>query len=283
MMQVLKGADVVSAINETIKKELETMTTIPKLAIIRVGEKGDDISYERGATKRMATVGIRVESFVFPEDISHELFQKAFDEINVNPDIDGILLLRPLPRQIDEKEIEKRINPLKDVDGISPLNLAKVFAGEEDGFAPCTAQAVVEMLRFAEIPLEGKRVTIVGRSMVVGKPLAMLLMKENCTVTVCHTRTVDLEETCQHAEILVAAVGRANHLNAAHVGKGSIVIDVGINVDEYGKLCGDVEFNDIASNASLATPVPGGVGTVTTSVLAKNVVKAHQLLQKLEK
>lgn len=166
------------------------------------------------------------------------------------------------------------IDPKKDLDGISPINIAKVFAGDDSGFAPCTAEAVVEVLKANEIALAGKKVTIVGRSMVVGRPLSMLLLKENATVTICHTRTVNLKETCRHGEILIAAAGQAKMLDASYVGNGAVVIDVGINVDENGKLCGDVDFDTLEGTASMATPVPGGVGAVTTAVLAKHLVLA---------
>lgn len=273
-MEILKGADVVSAMNHTMKEELSASAYIPHLAIIRVGEKPDDMSYERGATKRMNTIGLRCDSYVFDEAVSHEAFVEAFQKINTDPDIDGILLLRPLPAHIDEAAIERMIDPAKDVDGISPYNMAKIFAGDESGFAPCTAEAVIEMLDYAGISLSGKRVSIVGRSLVVGKPLAMLCMKRNATVTVCHTRTVNMPDTCKQAEILIACAGRAKMLDSSYVGSDAIVIDVGINMDENDKLCGDVDFVDIQGTASMATPVPGGVGTVTTSVLAKHVIQA---------
>lgn len=273
-MEILKGADVVSAMNSSMKKELEASSYIPHLAIIRVGEKPDDISYERGAAKRMGTIGLRCDSYVFDESITNEAFAKEFQKINTDPDIDGILLLRPLPKHIDETAIEKMIDPAKDVDGISPYNMAKVFAGDESGFAPCTAEAVIEMLDYAGISLSGKRVTIVGRSLVVGKPLAMLCMKRNATVTVCHTKTVNMPNTCKQAEILIACAGRAKMLDSSYVGSDAVVIDVGINMDENNRLCGDVDFEAIQSAASMATPVPGGVGTVTTSVLARHVMQA---------
>lgn len=274
-MEQLKGKDVVAKINKEIKEQLESLNGyIPHLAIIRVGENPDDLSYEKGATKRVETIGLNSTSFVYPKDISNEAFIKAFQSINENPDIDGILLLRPLPKHIDEKYIETIIDPSKDIDGISPINMAKIFTGDDSGFAPCTAQAVIEMLDYLGEPLSGKRVTLIGRSLVVGKPLAMLLIKKNTTVTVCHTRTVDLEGTCRNAEILIAAAGSPKMVNKSHVSEGTIVIDVGINVDENGKLCGDVDFEDIVDVARIATPVPGGVGTVTTSVLAKQLVRA---------
>ena len=277
-MELLKGIDVANAINEKLIKESADMGgRVPKLAIIRVGERPDDMSYERGATKKMEKVGFACESFVFPETIENEAFQKEFDTINDNPEIDGILLLRPLPKHLDEEAVVGRISPEKDLDGISPVNLAKVFAGDKTGFAPCTAEAVVEVLKAAEIPMTGKRVTIVGRSMVVGKPLPMLMVKENATVTICHTRTKDLAGTCRNAEILVAAAGRAKMLNGDYVAQDAVVIDVGINVDENGKLCGDVDYDTIQDKAQAATPVPGGVGAVTTAVLAKHLVRAAGL------
>lgn len=249
---------------------------VPKLAIVRVGEKPDDLSYERGAMKKMEAFGLRVQSYVFPEEIGDGEFREAFARINGDPDVTGILLLRPLPKHICEKAVEQMIDPAKDLDGISPVNIAKVFAGDDSGFAPCTAEAVVEVLKANEIPISGKRVTIVGRSMVVGRPLSMLMLKEHATVTICHTRTADLPGTCKNAEILVAAAGKAKMLNAEYVGQGAIVIDVGINVDENGKLCGDVDFDSIKERAAMATPVPGGVGAVTTAVLAKHLVLAAE-------
>lgn len=274
-MITLKGAEVSAKIKEEVQELLGNLKgTVPKLAIVRVGERPDDLSYERGAMKKMAAFGLEAESCAFPAQISNEDFQKEFKKMNEDPAVTGILLLRPLPKQINEKELENTIDPAKDLDGISPMNIAKVFAGDADGFAPCTAEAVVEMLKANEIPIAGKRAVIVGRSMVVGKPLAMLLMKENATVTVCHTRTVDLPGTCRGAQILVAAAGRAKMLNKDYTGPGAVVIDVGINVDEDGKLCGDVDFASIEEKASMATPVPGGVGAVTTAVLARHLVLA---------
>ena len=271
-MEVLKGAAVTAAIKEQVQGMMEGLEgQPPKLAIVRVGERPDDLSYERGAMKRMEAFGLRAQSYAFPEEINGE---EAFAAINRDPDVTGILLLKPLPPQIPEREIEAMIDPAKDLDGISPVNMAKVFAGEADGFAPCTAEAVVEVLKAYGIPISGKRAVIVGRSLVVGRPLAMLLLKENATVTVCHTRTKNLEEECRRAEILVAAAGRAKMLGASHVGEQAVVIDVGINVDEDGKLCGDVDFASIDGRAAMATPVPGGVGAVTTAVLAKHLAQA---------
>ncbi|HBS89324.1 MAG TPA: bifunctional 5,10-methylene-tetrahydrofolate dehydrogenase/5,10-methylene-tetrahydrofolate cyclohydrolase [Eubacterium sp.] len=274
-MEILKGLPVANAINEKLMEQVKSIEgPLPHLAIIRVGERPDDCSYERGAVKKMDKVGVRCTTYTFDADIDNETFQAEFDKINENPDIDGILMLRPLPKQLDEKQIENKIDPRKDLDGISPLNLAKVYAGDESGYAPCTAEAVIEMLDYAGIDIKGKRVTVVGRSLVIGKPVSMLLMKRNATVTVCHTKTVDMEGTCKNAEILVAAAGAARMIKKDYVADGAVVIDVGINVDDEGNLCGDVDFDAISDIAAAATPVPGGVGSVTTSVLAKHLVKA---------
>ena len=274
-MEILKGLPVANAINEKLMEQVKSIEgPLPHLAIIRVGERPDDCSYERGAVKKMDKVGVRCTTYTFDADIDNETFQTEFDKINENPDIDGILMLRPLPKQLDEKQIENKIDPRKDLDGISPLNLAKVYAGDESGYAPCTAEAVIEMLDYAGIDIKGKRVTVVGRSLVIGKPVSMLLMKRNATVTVCHTKTVDMAGTCKNAEILVAAAGSARMIKKEYVADGAVVIDVGINVDDEGSLCGDVDFDAISDIAAVATPVPGGVGSVTTSVLAKHLVKA---------
>ena len=274
-MEILKGLPVANAINDKLMEQVKSIEgPLPHLAMIRVGERPDDCSYERGAVKKMDKVGVRCTTYTFDADIDNETFQAEFDKINENPDIDGILMLRPLPKQLDEKQIENKIDPRKDLDGISPLNLAKVYAGDESGYATCTAEAVIEMVDYAGIDIKGKRVTVVGRSLVIGKPVSMLLMKRNATVTVCHTKTVDMEGTCKNAEILVAAAGSARMIKKDYVAEGAIVVDVGINVDEEGNLCGDVDFDAITDIAAIATPVPGGVGSVTTSVLAKHLVKA---------
>lgn len=276
-MLELRGKKVSDGIKEYVSKELETLTFVPKLAIVRVGENPDDMSYERGATKKLKSFGLDVASYVFPQDISDEDFKKAFKNINEDDEVTGILLLRPLPRTINEKDIENMIDPKKDLDGISPINVAKVFAGDTTGFSPCTAEAVIEVLKAYDIELTGKRVTVVGRSMVVGKPVSMLLLKENATVTMTHTRTVDLKKTCSDAEIVIAAAGRAKMLNSDYCGQDAVMIDVGINVDENGKLCGDVDYATLDGKASAATPVPGGIGTITTAVLAKHLIQAAKM------
>lgn len=276
-MELLKGAPVSAAIREQVEEKLRQLQgMIPRLAIIRVGEKPDDMSYERSAVKKMEAFGLGVETFVFPGDISDGDFKREFRKINDDPDITGILLLRPLPKQIRERDIESMIDPEKDLDGISPVNIAKVFSGDPTGFAPCTAEAVIEVLKANSISIEGKRAVVIGRSMVIGKPLSMLLLRENATVTICHTRTADLPEICRQAEILVAAAGKAAMVDESWISDDAVLIDVGINVDENGRLCGDVNQASLENRRVRLTPVPGGVGAVTTAVLAKHLIQAAQ-------
>lgn len=279
------GAEVAKAMKERIISRgdrLKQEGIIPCLTIIRIGERPDDLSYERGAKKRMELTGIECRVKELPEDISQEEFEGEFRKVNVDETVHGILLFRPLPAHLDEKPVRKMINPYKDVDCMSDVNLAKVFAGDQSGFAPCTAEAVMEMLEHYGIDVCGKKVTVVGRSMVVGRPLAMLMLQKNATVTVCHTRTAELAETCRNADILVAAAGRAKMITSDMIGEGAIVADVGINADAEGKMCGDVDYEGALEKASFISPVPRGVGSVTTSVLALHVIKAAEYLAHLE-
>ncbi|SLM18374.1 Bifunctional protein FolD (Includes: Methylenetetrahydrofolate dehydrogenase; Methenyltetrahydrofolate cyclohydrolase) [uncultured spirochete] len=285
MSIIMKGSEVAAIIQQELLKQIERLNQYgitPTLAIVRVGARPDDLVYELGVKKKMRTLGIKCPVFAFPETIDQADFEKNFSSLNLDSEIHGILLFRPLPKHLNEKTIIDTINPLKDIDCMSPVNIAKVFAGEETGFAPCTAEAVMEVLNHFGIGLEGKRVTVVGRSMVVGRPLSMLLLKKNATVTICHTKTKDIENTCRNAEILIAAVGKANMITDHFVAPDAVVIDVGINVDSNNKLCGDVDYDDVAPKAGFITPVPGGVGTVTSSVLAVHVVRAAKYLNKIE-
>jgi methylenetetrahydrofolate dehydrogenase (NADP+)/methenyltetrahydrofolate cyclohydrolase len=284
MSVIMKGSEVVAAMKEELLSEVEKLVqkgVVPQLGIVRVGVRPDDLAYERGAMKRMEGAGIRCKVIELPESISQADFEKEFSAVNSNPDIHGILLFRPLPKQLDEESVRNIINPKKDIDCLSPVNMAKVFSGDESGFAPCTPEAVMEVLAHYGIDVKGKRVTVVGRSMVVGKPLSMLLLKKNATVTICHTRTTDLGATCRNAEILIAAAGKTAMITADFVSDGTVVVDVGINVNSEGKLCGDVDFAAVEPKCSYITPVPGGVGTVTSSVLAKHVVRAAGYLNGL--
>ena len=280
-MVTLKGAEVSAKLKEQVLEiTAELGGHIPTAAIVRVGERPDDLSYEKGVMKKITAFGMEAKSFAFPENISEEAFLEEFRKINDDPAIDGILLFMPLPKHMNGKAFEDAIDPAKDLDGISQVNRAKVFAGEDDGFAPCTAEAVIETLKAFELPMAGKRAVVVGRSMVVGRPLSMLFLKENATVTVCHTKTNDLKAVCKEAEILVAAAGKAGMLDADYVADGAVVLDVGINVDENGKLCGDVKWEGLEKKASAATPVPGGIGAVTTAVLCKHLALAAKRQRK---
>ena len=276
-MEKLKGQDVVNSMTQNMRAELENLSSPVCLAIVRVGEKPDDISYERGAKKRMEKIGIECRCYTYPEDISDAEFKREFAKINAEPTVNGILLLRPLPKHIDENAVCNMIDFEKDVDCINPVNIEKVFVNDNTGFLPCTAAAVMKCLEFANVELAGKNVTIVGRSLVVGKPLSMLMLAKNATVTICHSKTRDLKAECKRADILVSCMGRAKMIDAEYVKEGAVVIDVGINVDENGNLCGDIDFDSVAPHASLITPVPGGVGSVTTAVLAEQTIKAARM------
>lgn len=278
--QIIKGKPVADKISENLIKEVSELVKEginPKLTIVRVGARGDDLAYERGALKRCETIGIQTEVLELKEDITEEEYINELTKLNNDKNVHGILCFRPLPKQLNEEEIKYVISPEKDVDSFSPINTAKVMEGDTTGFPPCTPTAVVEILKHYDVNLNGAKVAVLGRSMVVGKPAAMLLLNENATVTICHSRTKDLKEVTSEADVLVAAVGRAKMVKADFVKQGAVVIDVGINVDEEGKLCGDVDTNAVVEKASMITPVPAGVGSVTTSILAKHVVKACKL------
>lgn len=284
MSTVMMGTDVAKSMKEDLirrTEELKRRGISPKLCIVRVGSRPDDLAYERGAKKRMELVGIDCQVLELTEDISQAEFEAAFQKVNQDPGVHGILLFRPLPAHLDEEPVKALIDPRKDVDGMSAVNLAKVFAGDETGFAPCTAEAVMAMLEAYGIDLKGKRAVVVGRSMVIGKPVAMLLLKKHATVTICHTRTEDLKGTCRQAQILIAAAGQAKMISGDMVGVGAVVADVGINVDEEGNLCGDVDFEEAKEKASYISPVPKGVGSVTTSVLADHVLRGAGYLADL--
>lgn len=279
MAQLLKGAPVAEAINKTMAGRVQALKdkkVQPTLAIVRVGERPDDLAYQRGATKRCEKVGVAVRSVELPADATQEYLIQTLQQLNDDVAVHGVLLLRPLPKGMDDTLVRNALIPEKDVDGITDCSLAGVFAGTNTGYAPCTAQACMEILQHYGVALKGRRAVVVGRSLVVGKPVAMMLLAENATVTMCHTRTVDLAQTCQNAEVLIVSAGRAGVVDAAHLAPGQVVIDVGINVDEEGNLHGDVDFAAAEPLVKAITPVPGGVGTVTTSVLVGNVVRSAE-------
>ena len=272
-MILLYGADTAEKIKDEISGILsELKGYIPTLGIVRIGSNSADISYEKGAVKKMESLSLKTKVFEFDENISSDDFIDEFKKINEDDEIDGILLFRPLPEHIDEKKVIEVLDERKDLDGISYKNIAKVFAGDESGFAPCTAKAVIKILESNNIELEGKNVVVLGRSMVIGKPVAMLAIQKNATVTLCHSKTADLKKVCKNADVLIVAIGRAKMINDDYIGEDAVVIDVGINFFE-GKLCGDVDLENV-KNAAMATPVPKGVGAVTTSVLAQHLIIA---------
>lgn len=274
---IIKGKPVADRITEEVIKDVEKLKVSgiePSLAIVRVGENPDDMSYERGAVNRCGKTGINVVNVVLSEDISEQEYIKEIENLNERNDVNAILCLRPLPKHIDENKIKNIIEPSKDVDCFSSINTAKVFEGDKTGFAPCTPSAVVEILKYYDINLSGAKVGIAGRSMVVGKPVSMLLMDENATVKICHSRTQDMEKELSDSDIVIAAIGKAEMIDSKYIKEDAVVIDVGINVNSEGKLCGDIDADSVMKKAGMLTPVPGGVGSVTTSVLAKHVVKA---------
>lgn len=279
MAQLLKGLPVANALTETLVERvaaLNAKNVTPTLAILRVGERGDDISYETGAMKRCAKVGIAVRQFLLKADCSKEELLDTIREINEDPSIHGCLMFRPLPDKAMEEAACALLSPEKDVDCMTVGSLATVFTGKGAGYPPCTAQACIELLDHYEIPLQGKRVTVIGRSLVIGKPVSMMLQARNATVTMCHSKTVDMAQICRNAEILVVAAGKAGVVDRSFASPGQIVVDVGINVNAEGKLCGDVMFEDVEPIVEAITPVPGGVGSVTTAVLAKHVIQAAE-------
>ena len=277
MALLLKGGQAAAAMNEKTAARVAALTAagvVPTLAVVRMGAREDDLSYERGVMNRCAKLGIQVKPYLLEADASQDQLLAVLGEINQDSSIHGCLIFRPLPAQIDDKAVRSTLAPEKDVDGITDASLAGVFTGSGVGYAPCTAQACVEILDHYGIPLEGKRATVVGRSLVVGKPAAMLLDRKNATVTICNSRTRNLPELCRQADVLVVAMGKRGAIGGDCVAPGQVVVDVGIHTDENGKLCGDVRFAEAEPVAAAITPVPGGVGAMTTSVLAAHVVEA---------
>ncbi|NLO96753.1 MAG: bifunctional 5,10-methylenetetrahydrofolate dehydrogenase/5,10-methenyltetrahydrofolate cyclohydrolase, partial [Peptococcaceae bacterium] len=249
----------------------------PSLAIIRVGNRPDDVYYENSIVKNCESMGIWPQRFILEQNISMDDFIEVLNIVNAEPRIHGIMIFRPLPRQLDEEILQHIIDPAKDIDCMNPLNQAKVFAGDMSGLLPCTPAAVMETLKYYQIGLKGTHVVVVGRSMVVGKPLSMMLLKEDSTVTICHSKTQNLPEVCRNADILVAAIGKAKFIDDKYISDKSIVIDVGINDTGDGKICGDVDFQAVVNKVQAITPVPGGIGSITTTLLLKNVVQAIHL------
>lgn len=278
MAELLKGAPVAAAIAERTAaqaEELKARGVEPTLAIVRVGSRPDDLSYEKGAMKRCAAAGVAVRSVVLEADAAQETLMETLDFLNNDAAVHGILLFRPLPDCMDGEAARRAIAPGKDVDGVTDGSLAGVFTGSGEGFPPCTAQAVVEILDHYGVTLRGKHAVVAGRSLVVGRPAAMLLMRKGATVTICHSGTADMPKITRSGDILVCAVGQRGFFGAEHIAPGQTVVDVGIHFsEETGKLCGDVRFDEAEPLAEAITPVPGGVGAVTTAVLVSHVTEA---------
>ncbi|WP_352419876.1 bifunctional 5,10-methylenetetrahydrofolate dehydrogenase/5,10-methenyltetrahydrofolate cyclohydrolase [Proteiniborus sp.] len=283
MAEILKGAPVAKAIKEKIKKEAELLkqkNIIPTLGIIRMGNRADDISYEKSVIKNCESVGIQVRVFEVSADTPMNEFVELLKKVNEDGSIHGILMFRPLPKHIDYEVIKNIIDPRKDIDCMNPINLEKVFEGELDGFVPCTPKAVIEVLKYYNIPLAGANVAIINRSMVVGRPLSMMFLGESSTVTICHSKTRNLPKVTSDADIVVAAVGKARMLGNEYFSENSIVIDVGINDAGEGKICGDVDYDNVVENVKAITPVPGGVGSVTSAILLSHVIIACKNITK---
>ncbi len=286
MAKLLAGKPLAEAITAELARKTAALGergVIPTLAVIRLGDEPGDLAYEKGAANRAAACGVTLRSFRLERTASAQELMELLDRLNADPEIHGVLLLRPLPEQIrlDEERICNRLAPQKDVDGMTQLSAAGVYAGAKLGFAPCTAQAVLELLHFYGIDCAGKRVAVIGRSLVIGRPVAMLLLAENATVTLCHSKTVDIAEICRSADIIVSAAGVLNSLGAAHVRPGQVVIDVAMNYDPdkrtakgRGGMAGDADFAQVEPIVGAITPVPGGVGSVTSAVLMKHTVEA---------
>jgi len=279
-------------VNEALVAALQTRTAalkdkgvIPTLGIIRLGENPSDLSYEKGATKRAEEVGVAVKNYILPESASKEEVLAVIDEVNADASVHGVLMFRPLPKHLkaDQDEICNRLAPCKDVDSMTHMSNAGVFEGQDLGYAPCTPAACMEILDYYGIDCKGKNAVVIGRSLVVGKPAAMMLMGKNATVTVCHTKTVNTAEICRNADIIVTAAGVLNSLTKDFVREGQIVIDVSMNwnpekITSKGKggMSGDCVFDEVEPIVEAITPVPGGVGAVTTTVLMKHVVEAAE-------
>lgn len=277
MTEILKGKAVAQSIKDQMLRDIEELkkeNKVPKLAIVRLGNNAGDISYEKSLIKNCSEIGIEVEVFERDVEITTEDLVALLDELNNNNKISGILVFRPLPKHIDEEVIKSAVSPKKDVDCMHPLNLESIFEGDMSGFAPCTPKAAMEILDYYDVDLEGKHVAVVNRSMVVGKPLVMMLLEKNATVTVCHSRTKNLEEITKNADVVAVALGKAKFFGKEFFNEDSVVIDIGVSRDADGKLSGDTDYDEICEMVSKVTPVPGGVGAVTTSLLLSHVVHA---------
>lgn len=283
MTQILKGKDVATKLKEEIKdrvQQLKDKGTAPKLAVLRVGENPNDLSYEKGILKNCDNLGLESEIVAVEESISTEELLKKMEELNNDDSIHGILMFRPLPKHIDEKQMQEAIDPAKDVDCMHPYNLARVFASDKDTLEPATPRSAMEILKYYDIDLTGKHVVIVNRSMVLGRPLAMMMLSENASPMICHSKTRDLPELTKAADVVVLAAGRAKSFGEEYFNEDSIIIDVGVSEAEDGSIAGDADYDKLVDKVKAITPVPGGVGAMTTTLLLNQVVRACEMKTK---
>ena len=283
MAKILKGKEVIDSLNEELRERSKVLNEegiTPTLGIVRLGERPDDMAYERGALKRAENTGVNVQQFVFDKDMSQDELLDEIDKINNDDSIHGVLMFRPLPPQIDDETVRNALAPEKDVDGITDMSMAGVYSGSDTGFPPCTAEACIQILDYYHVDLKGKNVAVIGRSQVIGKPVAMMLIGKNATVTVCHTKTEDMADICHNKDIIIAAAGHQGTVTEDFLSPDQTVIDVAINFDDEGNMCGDVDFPAAENIVDAITPVPGGVGTVTTSMLMKHVIEAAEKANK---
>lgn len=283
MAELLKGVPAATKITEELSARCERLKAsgiTPTLEILRVGDKPEDLSYEKGIEKRCAKIGITVKKIILPSSASKDEILGHVHEINNDDSIHGCLMFRPLDDKDTESSAREILDPSKDVDCMTDDSLAGLFTGSGTGYPPCTAQACIELLDFYGIDLAGKNVAVIGRSLVIGRPVSMLLLNRNATVTICHSKTHDLPSICRNADVIIAAIGKPKFVGENFVSEGQTVIDVGINVDESGNLCGDVDFDSVSGVVRAISPVPGGVGALTTAVLAKHVIESAENLLK---
>ena len=275
------SAEVKANVKKLTDELKETHNITPGLAVVIVGDDPASRVYVNNKKKACEAVGFMSEEYALPAETTQEELLSLVETLNNKESINGILVQLPLPKHLDDKAVIEAISPLKDVDAFHAVNVGKIMLGEYD-FLPCTPAGVMEMLHSYDIPVEGKECVVIGRSNIVGKPMGMLLLHENGTVTICHSRTNNLAEVCKRADILVAAVGIPKFVKADMVKDGAVVIDVGMDRDENGKLCGDVDFENVKDKCSYITPVPGGVGPMTIATLMKNTLKACKLQNNID-
>ena len=278
-MELLKGKPVADLICEKVQAEAEELLEkgiYPTLGILRVGHNESDIAYETSAEKKAKSLGMNVEKYIMEANSTESDVLDVLEVMNNDNNIHGILMFRPLPKGIDENHVINRINPAKDIDGISFESVGGLFTGENNGFPPCTAEAAVAILDHYGIEVAGKKVVVIGRSLVIGKPVAMMLLDRNATVTICHSKTKpeDLKALCKDADIIITAAGKIGTVTEEHVNGKQVIVDVGINFNEDGKMCGDADFEALEGKVEAITPVPGGVGSVTTALLLYHTIEA---------